>query len=535
MFEIENESHSSGAGSFEEFINSGGGVTQQQQQQPTLAVNQKPRINRASKPPDYFAQSEPALQAQRPLSSNAAPPPKLNRSTKPENYYSQNYSEDEQRRNYQQQTININMNSMPAPSSSSASVDSDQDLNEFEGLSESEARDKAQAEVRSFVEHLQKFKALVRSYTTTTPSDREALELNANGFDLKQHAEYVRAVLDDARPFIDQRLHMQLAAQFEEAASKAEGIVDFADRRAKKRFTMTTDPKMSMAIERQQIQIQALAAQKDIAFDERWTSMEPLLEGGQLFEYTDDDMIAEQNMQMQALAQETEALREVYVDHAVEVNAQGEQLQYAELQVQQTEANVQEGVHHIVKAQKSKKYRGLTLGSAVVCGIVGGAAGVMLGPAGIVAGAAAGAAVGGFAGHQGGKAIRRKQDRDAFKITLDKKWVHDKDAPNCYCCRVKFSTIVRRHHCRSCGEVLCSKCSSKKIKLPDSNWDSKTRVCDRCYDHILHSVGAVPGDATFNNGGASAPPIYSQSAPVLHSRSAPPVPPPSAHPYSQFQ
>jgi ankyrin repeat protein len=39
-------------------------------------------------------------------------------------------------------------------------------------------------------------------------------------------------------------------------------------------------------------------------------------------------------------------------------------------------------------------------------------------------------------------------------------WVPDVDAPECMRCSKRFSLFVRRHHCRSCGLVICHVCSS---------------------------------------------------------------------------
>ena len=39
----------------------------------------------------------------------------------------------------------------------------------------------------------------------------------------------------------------------------------------------------------------------------------------------------------------------------------------------------------------------------------------------------------------------------------------------------------RRHHCRNCGKVFCSKCSDHEIPIPSLNITKPARVCDGCF------------------------------------------------------
>lgn len=60
-------------------------------------------------------------------------------------------------------------------------------------------------------------------------------------------------------------------------------------------------------------------------------------------------------------------------------------------------------------------------------------------------------------------------------------WVPDNEANVCMCCkRTQFTMIVRRHHCRNCGAVVCNPCSPKKFLLPSST--KPQRVCLDCFD-----------------------------------------------------
>ena len=58
-------------------------------------------------------------------------------------------------------------------------------------------------------------------------------------------------------------------------------------------------------------------------------------------------------------------------------------------------------------------------------------------------------------------------------------WIPDTEASNCMICDSKFTLVRRRHHCRACGQVLCSLCCSEKFSL--NHMEGKEgRVCKPC-------------------------------------------------------
>jgi len=59
-----------------------------------------------------------------------------------------------------------------------------------------------------------------------------------------------------------------------------------------------------------------------------------------------------------------------------------------------------------------------------------------------------------------------------------------KDGEVCHRCRVQFSMVLRKHHCRNCGQIFCSKCSSKTCPLPRYGIEREVRVCDVCFDKV---------------------------------------------------
>ncbi|MEY8768801.1 FYVE zinc finger domain-containing protein [Francisella philomiragia] len=43
-------------------------------------------------------------------------------------------------------------------------------------------------------------------------------------------------------------------------------------------------------------------------------------------------------------------------------------------------------------------------------------------------------------------------------------WKQDQTSNNCHVCNEAFSFINRKHHCRSCGEIVCEDCSKFRLK-----------------------------------------------------------------------
>jgi hypothetical protein len=67
-------------------------------------------------------------------------------------------------------------------------------------------------------------------------------------------------------------------------------------------------------------------------------------------------------------------------------------------------------------------------------------------------------------------------------------WMSDRSAKTCYECENLFNFFRRKHHCRSCGQIFCSKCCSR---LPQSFGDTKedesiTRLRKQLVCHTCH-------------------------------------------------
>ncbi|XP_072262653.1 lateral signaling target protein 2 homolog isoform X5 [Pyxicephalus adspersus] len=60
-------------------------------------------------------------------------------------------------------------------------------------------------------------------------------------------------------------------------------------------------------------------------------------------------------------------------------------------------------------------------------------------------------------------------------------WVPDEACSLCTACKAPFTVIRRKHHCRSCGKIFCSRCSSHSAPLPRYGQMKPVRVCTHCY------------------------------------------------------
>ena len=82
-------------------------------------------------------------------------------------------------------------------------------------------------------------------------------------------------------------------------------------------------------------------------------------------------------------------------------------------------------------------------------------------------------------------------------------WVSDLSASECTGCAVPFTVFVRRHHCRACGGVFCSACSTQRSAVLRVGERDAVRVCDVCaellayatrIDDLLAAVASASGD-----------------------------------------
>ncbi|TFK41916.1 hypothetical protein BDQ12DRAFT_677375 [Crucibulum laeve] len=63
-------------------------------------------------------------------------------------------------------------------------------------------------------------------------------------------------------------------------------------------------------------------------------------------------------------------------------------------------------------------------------------------------------------------------------------WMDDENCKECYDCKSVFTTWRRKHHCRICGQIFCSRCASNIIKGIRFGHDGMVRVCNLCLDKL---------------------------------------------------
>lgn len=63
-------------------------------------------------------------------------------------------------------------------------------------------------------------------------------------------------------------------------------------------------------------------------------------------------------------------------------------------------------------------------------------------------------------------------------------WVRDEGGDSCVACGVRFSFAERRHHCRNCGQLFCSRCSRFESEISRLRILKPVRVCQACYSML---------------------------------------------------
>ncbi|KAF0686407.1 Aste57867_21778 [Aphanomyces stellatus] len=66
------------------------------------------------------------------------------------------------------------------------------------------------------------------------------------------------------------------------------------------------------------------------------------------------------------------------------------------------------------------------------------------------------------------------------EITPRAQWVPNGARSSCAMCSERFTLFRHKHHCRTCGDVVCSDCMTQKLAVSPTVNDAKVLVCVLC-------------------------------------------------------
>ncbi|KAM3962427.1 zinc finger FYVE-type containing 26 spastizin [Aphomia sociella] len=91
------------------------------------------------------------------------------------------------------------------------------------------------------------------------------------------------------------------------------------------------------------------------------------------------------------------------------------------------------------------------------------------------------------------------------QVPSKEQWVEDYSADRCMLCHTSiFSMIIRRHHCRRCGRLVCHACSRNRMQVPTYPSSVKFRVCDDCYTQTMNKKSSTDQDLIMSSNSDSA-------------------------------
>ncbi|MEQ2201958.1 hypothetical protein XENOCAPTIV_021400, partial [Xenoophorus captivus] len=85
---------------------------------------------------------------------------------------------------------------------------------------------------------------------------------------------------------------------------------------------------------------------------------------------------------------------------------------------------------------------------------------------------------------------------------LKQYWMPDSQCKECYDCNEKFTTFRRRHHCRLCGQIFCSRCCNQEIPGKFMGYTGDFSIssisCSHCCNHP-RGLSCSKGNVTIHN------------------------------------
>lgn len=94
----------------------------------------------------------------------------------------------------------------------------------------------------------------------------------------------------------------------------------------------------------------------------------------------------------------------------------------------------------------------------------------------------------------------------------------DNECDQCTACESLFTIVRRRHHCRNCGRIFCSRCSANSIPIPDLGYEKKVRVCNLCFMYRINPFSSPISNDELSLSPASSANNVSNSNNVVSSK-----------------
>ena len=70
-------------------------------------------------------------------------------------------------------------------------------------------------------------------------------------------------------------------------------------------------------------------------------------------------------------------------------------------------------------------------------------------------------------------------------------WMPDSVSKECYECSYKFTALRRRHHCRICGQIFCSRCCHQQVPGKLMGYAGDLRACTYCCHIVLSCLQSI--------------------------------------------
>ncbi|KAK0404001.1 hypothetical protein QR680_017234 [Steinernema hermaphroditum] len=93
------------------------------------------------------------------------------------------------------------------------------------------------------------------------------------------------------------------------------------------------------------------------------------------------------------------------------------------------------------------------------------------------------------------RSSNRAKLEDYNQSAFKRYWMPDSTGKECYECQEKFTAFRRRHHCRLCGQIFCSKCSSAQVPGALLGYMGDLRLCSYCARIVESYLSAQKDDA----------------------------------------